>query len=397
MPAEPPSGRDPVALAQALIRCPSVTPAEGGALVLLADVLERAGFEVHPVTFVEEGTADVHNLYARIGEGPALLLAGHTDVVPPGNVLRWSRGPFDGVVEAGQLYGRGAADMKGGIAAMVSAALRWRDAGGTGALAFLVTGDEEGPAINGTRKLLEWAIERGECFVGCVVGEPTNPETLGDMVKVGRRGSLSFTLVVEGVQGHVAYPQRARNPIRDLLTLATALTKDPLDQGSEAFDPSNLEPVSIDVGNPARNVIPGEATAVFNIRYNDRWTPETLEGHLRERLDGAALGGGTEAIRYRMTVEPRVSESFLTRPGPLVAAMVEAVRAETGREPVLSTSGGTSDARFIKDVCPVVEFGLVGRTMHQVDEHVAVADIETLTRIYGRVIEACCTGSAPAD
>ena len=387
--------RDVVALAQELIRCPSVTPAEGGALGLLSDVLGNAGFAVERPVFSAPGTPDVQNLYARIGaDEPCLVFAGHTDVVPPGEVASWRHDPFAGVIENGLLYGRGAADMKGGIAAMVTAAVGCVEERGTplkGSIAFLITGDEEGPAVNGTVKLLEWARERGESFGHCVLGEPTNPERLGDMVKIGRRGSLTGRLRVRGKQGHVAYPHLAENPIPLLLRLSAALTAEALDAGTEHFDASNLELTTIDVGNAATNVIPAEARAVFNIRFNDRWTPVTLEAEIRARLDRAASG-----LPYELVFEPTNSDAFLTKPDAFVDLVANAVEAETGHRPALSTTGGTSDARFIKDYCPVVEFGPVGATMHGVDEHVAVADLERLTRIYRRII-AAYFATAPAN
>jgi succinyl-diaminopimelate desuccinylase len=378
---------DPIALTQALVRCPSVTPEEGGSLALLDEILTRAGFCVSRPVFSADGQPDVQNLYARIGsEGPVLVFAGHTDVVPPGDAARWTHPPFSGEVRDGVLYGRGAADMKGGVAASVAAALRYlaeRGGPGRGSVAFLITGDEEGPAVNGTVKLLAWAAERGERFDHCILGEPTNPQQLGDMIKIGRRGSLTGRLTVSGRQGHVAYPHLAENPITGLVRLVAALKAEPLDRGTAHFDPSNLEFTTVDVGNPASNVIPGDARAVFNIRFNDLWSPETLADEIRSRCREAA---GNE-VRYELAFEPTNATAFLTAPGPFVETMAAAIEAETGRRPTFSTTGGTSDARFIKDFCPVVEFGLVGQTMHQVDERVATADLEALTRIYRRVLD----------
>ena len=378
--------RDPVALTQALVRCPSVTPAEGGALALLAGILETAGFAVHLPVFSEQGTPDITNLYARVGaDGPCLVFAGHTDVVPPGDAARWSRDPFGGEIADGLLYGRGATDMKGGVAASVSAVLNHLEACGgaiPGSIAFLITGDEEGPAVNGTVKLLDWAKARGERFDHCVLGEPTNPDHFGEMIKIGRRGSLTGRLTVEGTQGHVAYPHLADNPIRGLLRLADGLLATPLDQGTAHFSPSNLELVTVDVGNPSTNVIPARAHAVFNTRFNDLWTDESLAAEIRTRLDRAA----GNAVRYEVTFDPSNSAAFLTAPGPFVSLVADAVAAVTGTVPTLSTTGGTSDARFIKDHCPVVEFGLVGRTMHQVDEHAAVADIVALEAVYRAIL-----------
>jgi succinyl-diaminopimelate desuccinylase len=385
---------DPVELAQALIRCPSLTPTEGGALALLSEVLEPAGFAVERPVFSTPGTPDVENLYARIGTGaPCLVFAGHTDVVPPGDLALWRHHPFGGILEHGFVYGRGAADMKGGVAAMVAAALDFvaeRGADFGGSIAFLITGDEEGPAVNGTVKLLEWARARGENLSHCVLGEPTNPERLGDMVKIGRRGSLTGRLRVRGKQGHVAYPHLADNPLPLLVKLTQALVSEPLDGGTTHFDASNLELTTIDVGNPATNVIPAEARAVFNIRFNDRWTPESLEAEIRARLDRAA---GNRA--YDLAFDPTNAVAFLTEPDAFVDLVTDAVEAETARRPALSTTGGTSDARFIKTVCPVVEFGLVGATMHGVDECVAVADLEQLTRIYRRILAAYFNAPSP--
>ena len=375
-------------IAQALIRCPSVTPEEGGALAYVADLLGQAGFTVHRPAFSEPGLPEIQNLYARVGQGlPCLVFAGHTDVVPPGDEAAWSHPPFGGVVKDDRLYGRGAADMKGGVAAMLAATLSHLARSGAperGSIAFLLTGDEEGPAVNGTVKLLAWAEERGERFSHCVLGEPTNPNRLGEMIKIGRRGSLTGRITVHGRQGHVAYPHRAENPIPGLLRLASALTADPLDGGTAHFDASNLEFTTLDVGNPATNVIPAEARATFNVRFNDTWTAETLGTEIRARLARAA----GEAVRYTLDLLPSNSPAFLTRPDAFVDLVSDAIEAETGRRPALSTTGGTSDARFIKDACPVIEFGLVGETMHQVDECVAVSDLERLTAIYRRVLAA---------
>jgi succinyl-diaminopimelate desuccinylase len=375
----------PLSLATSLVRCPSVTPEEGGALAFLAGVLQEAGFTVHRPVFSEPGTPDVENLYARFGTGrPCLVLAGHTDVVPPGDPALWRHDPFGGEIEAGELFGRGAVDMKGGIACMVAAVLQFLEErpAFAGSIAFLITGDEEGPAVNGTVKFLEWARERGGRFDHCILGEPTNPNVLGEMIKIGRRGSLTARLVAHGKQGHVAYPHLAENPIPGMLRLLAALLAEPLDAGTAHFDASNLEVTSVDVGNPASNVIPSEARAVFNIRFNDLWSPETLAAELDRRLREAA--GNT--VRYAMTVEPTNAVAFLTPPDRFVTFMTEAIEAETGRRPVLSTTGGTSDARFIKEACPVVEFGLVGQTMHQVDERVPVADLDRLAAIYLSVL-----------
>ena len=378
---------DPVAIARDLIRCRSVTPDEGGALDYLQEVLGRAGFAVHRATFAEPGTAPVDNLYARIGiERPNLMFAGHTDVVPPGDETAWKHPPFAGEIAADALYGRGAVDMKGGVACFVAAARDHLNANGgepnKGSLSFLITGDEEGVAVNGTVKLLQWAAARGETFDNCIVGEPSSHEVLGDTIKVGRRGSLNGTLIVTGRQGHVAYPDRADNPIRGMAVLIAAL-QGPLDEGSEHFDPSNLEFTTVDVGNRTVNLIPGEARARFNIRYNDRHSAIALKT-LIERRAQAAAGG---RVRYFLEWQPSNADVFLTKPGPFTELASAAVAEVTGRKPKLSTTGGTSDARFIKDYCPVLELGLVGRTAHQVDECTPLEELVALTAIYRSIIE----------
>ena len=378
---------DPVAIARDLLRCPSVTPEDGGALAYLQGVLAKAGFDVHRMTFAEPGTAPIENLYARIGtEGPNLVFAGHTDVVPAGDAKAWSHPPFAGDVAENALYGRGAVDMKGGIACFIAAALdHLAEHGGKpqrGSISLLITGDEESVAVNGTIKLLQWAAERGEKFDHCVLGEPSNVSVLGDTIKAGRRGSLNGTLVVTGRQGHVAYPDRADNPIRGLVTLIAALQA-PLDQGSKHFDPSNLEFTSVDVGNPTVNLIPGEARARFNIRYNDLHSQTALKTFIEQRAQAAAAG----RIHYAFEWQPSNADVFVTKPGPFTELAATAITEVTGIKPKLSTTGGTSDARFIKDYCPVLEFGLVGQTMHAVDERAPVADLLALTAVYRRIIE----------
>jgi succinyl-diaminopimelate desuccinylase len=382
---------DPVALTSALVQCPSVTPAEGGALAFLDKTLTAAGFTVHRVTFSEPGAADVENLYARIGtEPPHLMFAGHTDVVPPGDEKSWALPPFSGQVKDGMLYGRGAVDMKGGIACAVAAVLDRLAANGgkprkdgKGSISFLITGDEEGIAVNGTIKLLKWAADRGEKFDHCILAEPSNVSTLGDTIKIGRRGSLNGTLIVSGKQGHVAYPDRAENPIRGLVRLIDALQSEPLDKGSDNFQPSHFEFTSVDVGNTTVNLIPGEARARFNIRFNDNHTAESLHGLLQQRAEKAAAG----KIRFRFEFQPSNAGVFVTEPGPFTDMVVNAIADVTRRNTELSTSGGTSDARFICHYCPVVEFGLVGATMHQVDERVPVAELKALTTVYGKILD----------
>lgn len=378
---------DPVELAQALIRCPSVTPEDHGALAVVEDALSRLGFVCHRLRFEEDGTAPVDNLYARLGTAaPHLAFAGHTDVVPPGDLAAWRADPFAGEVRNGVLYGRGAVDMKGAIACFIAATARFLDGNRpAGSISLLITGDEEGPAINGTQKVLGWLAARGETLDACVVGEPTNPARLGEMIKIGRRGSLTGWLTVRGIQGHAAYPERADNPIPRLLAMLRALGAEPLDGGSEHFQPSELVITSVDVGNPATNVIPAEARATFNIRFNDRHTARSLDAWLRQRLDGA---GGDYQLETRSS-----AEAFVTLPGAFTGLLADLIERELGMVPELSTSGGTSDARFVKDVCPVVEFGLVGQTIHQVDERVPLAELEALTGVY-RALLASYVGPA---
>jgi succinyl-diaminopimelate desuccinylase len=379
-------------IARGLIRCRSVTPEDGGALPYLRDLLARSGFSAELVTFEAAGTPAVLNLYARFGSGrPNLVFAGHTDVVPPGDVKRWRFDPFAAEIADGELFGRGACDMKGGVAAAVAAALRFIESRPfPGSISFLITGDEEGPAVNGTVKLLDWALARGELFDHCILGEPTCVRALGDTIKHGRRGSLNGRLTIHGRQGHVAYPHIADNPIRALAPVLAALFAPPLDHGNADFQPSNLEVVSVDVGNPAANVIPGEVRLAFNVRFNDRWTPESLASEIARRVASAAGGA-----RTTLAFEPTNAVAFLTRPGPFTDLVAAAVEEVTGRKPELSTGGGTSDARFIKNACPVVELGLVNATIHAVDERVALDDLEALSKIYERVLERYFAEFAP--
>ncbi|MBN9067044.1 MAG: succinyl-diaminopimelate desuccinylase [Rhizobiales bacterium] len=382
---------DPASNLAELIRCASVTPADAGALTALAAMLQPLGFRIERPVFSEDGTPDIENLYARLdGNGKHLMFAGHTDVVPPGDEGAWTHPPFAADTEKGFLYGRGAVDMKGGIACFVAAVARHiaRHGRPKGSISLLITGDEEGPAINGTVKLLGWAAAKGEKWDGAIVGEPTNPNVLGDMIKIGRRGSLSGTITVHGRQGHVAYPHLADNPLPGIVALAGALMHPPFDEGTKDFQPSNLEVTSIDVGNKATNVIPASATASFNIRFNDLWDAKRLQAEIRNRLDRAATNlrpNGTP-LDFEIEWRDRPSPVFLTRDQHLIDAFAGAVSSITGKQPELSTSGGTSDARFIKDYCPVLEFGLVGQTMHMVDERVSLDDLETLTRIYQRFL-----------
>ncbi|MCH7932158.1 MAG: succinyl-diaminopimelate desuccinylase [Proteobacteria bacterium] len=375
---------DPVALTRALIRCPSVTPDDAGALGVLRDAIEPLGFTCHRLTFSEPGAADVDNLYARVGSGaPNFCFAGHTDVVPVGDSAAWSVDPFGAELIDGVVYGRGAVDMKGAVACFAAAAARFLEARGDafgGSISLLITGDEEAVAINGTRKVLAWMAERGETLDACLVGEPTNPARLGEMVKIGRRGSVTGWLTVRGVQGHVAYPHLADNPARRMVRTLAALYDHVLDDGSEHFPASNLEVVTVDVGNPAENVIPAQAKATFNIRFNDNHTGDSLAAWLRETC---AAHAGDHELTTRIG-----GEAFLTPPGRLSELIVDAVERACGNRPELGTTGGTSDARFIKDHCPVAEFGLVSETAHKVDERVAVADLRALTDTYVAVLDA---------
>lgn len=378
---------DPVELARALIRCPSVTPADAGAIQTLIAALEPLGFACHRLTFGDpDATGDdapVENLYAVVGEGGRnFCFAGHTDVVPVGDRAAWTVDPFGAEVIDGVLYGRGAADMKGAVACFAAAAARFLAKRGRnfgGRISLLITGDEEGPAVNGTKKVLDWLAARGETLDACLVGEPTNPMRLGEMIKIGRRGSLTGRLTVHGIQGHTAYPHLAENPVHHLVRMLHAVTAEPLDHGTAHFQPSTLQITTVDVGNPASNVIPAVARAAFNIRFNDRHTAESLERWLRGKFDA-------EGARYLLEIQVS-GESFLTPPGPLSDLVAGAVERRLGRRPELSTTGGTSDARFIKDVCPVAEFGLVGQTMHKVDERVPLADLAALTDIYENVLD----------
>jgi succinyl-diaminopimelate desuccinylase len=369
----------PAALAARLIRRPSVTPRDEGALAIVAEALESLGFTCHRLVFGGgDGSDEIHNLYARYGTGrPNLCFAGHTDVVPAGARAAWSFDPFGATLRDGALCGRGAVDMKGAIAAFIAATQHYLDEQGSafaGSISLLITGDEEGAAVNGTRKVLEWLTQRGEALDACLVGEPTSARVLGDMIKIGRRGSLTGHLTAHGVQGHTAYPHLADNAAHRLVAMLHTLTTAELDRGTAHFQPSTLQVSTIDIGNPASNVIPASAQATFNIRFNDCWTGETLKHWLTERLDGAD---------GHYTLDVSVSgESFLVPPGVIGDRLAEAIRRVTGQTPDFSTTGGTSDARFIQAYCPVAEFGLVGLTMHRIDERVALTDLAALTDIY---------------
>jgi len=374
---------DPVELAQALIRCPSVTPKDEGALAVLEKALAPLGFTCHRLHFEQDGTAPIDNLYARIGTaGPNFCFAGHTDVVPPGE--NWQHGPFSGTVENGTLYGRGAVDMKSAIAAFAAAASRYL-ANDTpkGSISLLITGDEEGPAINGTPKLLGWLQERGETLDHCIVGEPTATARAGDTLKIGRRGSITTDVTVRGVQGHVGYPHRARNPIPAMAALISRLSSHVLDKGTEHFEPSSLSFTTVDVGNPAANVIPAEARATFNIRFNDTHSANSLKRWIEGEAKTVEADTKCE-IALRFTVGGDV---FITQPGSFTDLVSKAVQRATNAAPEFSTTGGTSDARFIRAHCPVAELGLPGGTMHKVDECVPIAEIARLSDIYLAILE----------
>lgn len=373
---------DPVALTQALIRCASVTPEEGGAIKLLEATLAPFGFACR-----RADRGGIANLFARRGEsGPVFGFAGHTDVVPVGDARAWSADPFGAEIRDGVLYGRGATDMKSGVAAFVAAACAEIVEGAldAGSVALLITGDEEGEADHGTRALLDFMAERGERVDVCLVGEPTSVERLGDVMKIGRRGSLNASIFARGRAGHSAYPERALNPLPPLVALLDRLARAPLDEGTAHFQPSTLALTSVDTGNPASNVIPGAAVARFNIRFNDLHSGASLVDRLEAACREAEAASGVS-----FALETKISgEAFLTQPGELTELVRNAVEAETGRRPEMTTGGGTSDARFIKNHCPVVEFGLTGRSMHAVNECVAVAEIEQLTAVYRRILKA---------
>ncbi len=384
---------DPINLAARLIQCPSVTPDDAGALDVLQGALEALGFACKRLPFSEPGTDTVDNLYARLGtKTPHICFAGHTDVVPAGDKSAWQVDPFVGNIHAQSLWGRGAADMKGAIAAFVAAVASYLDAHPSpnssisGSISLLITGDEEGPSINGTRKMLDWLTQQGEVIDDCVVGEPTNTDALGDTIKIGRRGSVNGTITMTGTQGHVAYPHLADNPVPRLAAMVHHLSTSKLDEGSTHFQPSNLAMTSFDVGNSATNIIPAQATARFNIRYNDNWQADTLSAWVRARLDACAGLVDCEPASYELALV-HTGDCFLTEPGPFVKQLSAAIHKVTNREPTLSTSGGTSDARFIKNITRVVEFGLVGKTMHKVDEHVPLDDIRQLSEIYRLVLQ----------
>ena len=380
---------DPVALAQTLIRCRSITPQEAGALDTLAAALNPLGFRCLRFQFADPGQVPVDSLYARLGaESPNLCFAGHTDVVPPGPEEAWVAEPFAGEIRDGRLIGRGAVDMKGAIAAFVAAVARRLDRAppSPGSISLLITGDEEGPAVHGTARVMPWLADHGERFDACLVGEPTSAVRVGDTVKIGRRGSLKAALTVHGVQGHIAYPDAADNAAHRLVHMLSALLAEPLDSGTEHFAPSSLQISTIDIGNPTINVIPAMARAAFNIRFNDRHSAASLQDWIRTRLD--RVGG-----HYDLEVT-RSGDAFVSPPGQFADQVAQAVAGVTGSRPAFDTGGGTSDARFIKDYCPVVECGLLNRTAHQIDEHVTLDDLARLTDIYYAILDAVFPAAA---
>jgi succinyl-diaminopimelate desuccinylase len=377
---------DPVQILQDLIRCPSVTPHDAGALDVLQNLLTKAGFTCHRLLFKDQDTPDIDNIFARIGAGaPHLCFAGHTDVVPVGDEKGWTHPPFAAEIHDGQIYGRGATDMKGSNAAFTTAAIDFVKANPnfTGSISFLITGDEEGPAINGTDKVLKWMKENGHVPDHCLVGEPTCVDQLGDTIKIGRRGSLSFTVTVEGKQGHVAYPNKTDNPIAKLARFVDHISSTPLDSGNAHFDPSTLAVTTFDVGNPATNVVPARATAKFNIRFSTEHNYESLNAWATVHVEKvkSELGGKWSVVSNEG------AEAFITEPGDFAQLVQNAVQQETGLTPALSTTGGTSDARFIKNYCEVLEFGPTNATIHQVDECISVVELEATARVYARVLE----------
>ncbi len=378
---------DTIQILQDLIRCLSVTPVDAGALDTLEKLLSAEGFTCHRLVFKDQDTPDIDNLFARFGStAPHLCFAGHTDVVPVGDETDWSHPPFGAVIANGQLYGRGATDMKGSVAAFAAAAIDYvrENPKSAGSISFLITGDEEGPAINGTIKVLEWMKKFHHVPDHCLVGEPTCVDALGDTIKIGRRGSLSFIVTVEGTQGHVAYPNKTDNPVHKLARLVDRISTTPLDNGNDHFDPSTLAVTTFDVNNKATNVVPARATAKFNIRFSTEHNYETLRAWVDDKIATvkAELGGRWTVITNEG------AEAFITEPGSFVGLVQDAVEQETGLLPKLSTSGGTSDARFIKDYCPVLEFGPTNATIHQVDERINVKELKATTRIYRRIIDA---------
>jgi succinyl-diaminopimelate desuccinylase len=377
---------DPVTMLQQLVRCPSVTPHEAGALTTVQTWLDSAGFTSSRLVFTASNSPDIDNLFSRIGTaGPHLCFAGHTDVVPQGDETIWTHAPFAADIKDGYIFGRGTTDMKGSVTAFAAAACDFvrENPAFKGSISFLITNDEEGPAINGTVKVLQWMKDNGHIPDHCLVGEPSCVDQLGDTIKIGRRGSLSFVVTCEGKQGHVAYPHKADNPIPKLARLVERLSAKPLDNGNNAFDPSSLVFTSFDVGNPAGNVIPSKATLKFNIRYSTEQTYASLKalvnGHVEKLYEEM---GGTWSVVFT-----EGAEAFITEPGAFVGLVQDAISDETGVVPKLSTSGGTSDARFIKDYCPVLEFGPTNATIHQTDERISIAELQATTRIYRRIIE----------
>jgi len=376
---------DAVAVTQRLVQYASVTPAKGAIFDELQSWFESLGFSVERPTFCQEGTPDVENLYARLGTSkPHLMFAGHVDVVPTGEEALWGADPFDGHIENDILYGRGTVDMKGGIGAFIASVVRYlkTQQQDFGSISFLITGDEEGPAINGSVKLLEWAKQKGEEWDHCLLGEPTNTARIGDVIKVGRRGSLTGAITITGQQGHVAYPHLAANPLPKLAEVVAKISSSIIDDGTDVFQPTNLEFINIDVGNDASNVIPQSATARFNIRFNDLQSPQSLETFVKGHLDQVIA----DPFHYELSFEPCNSHVFRTQADGILKHLQKAIFDETGAYPDLTTGGGTSDGRFIKDYCPIIEFGLVGKTMHKIDEHTPIQDLSLLSAIFERTL-----------
>ncbi|MGN6102709.1 MAG: succinyl-diaminopimelate desuccinylase [Devosia sp.] len=397
-----PPAADPIALVKALIRCPSVTPTEAGVLDVLATALASLGFDVSRLRFEGDGSYPVDNLFATRAApggkpGPHLLFAGHTDVVPPGDPAAWTYPPFEAREAEGRVYGRGAADMKSGIAAFVAAIAQELQEGGlnAGRVSLAITNDEEAESINGTEKILAWAAGEGHRFDFSIVGEPSSIARPGDSIKIGRRGSLNGLATVTGIQGHVAYPERALNPVPVLARVVSALSG-PLDSGNAHFPPTNLEFTSVDVGNPTTNLIPLKAEGRFNVRFNTGFTPETLLERLRQRVAEVEANNPAAArARIDLAILQRPSVAFLTEQGAELDRLCALIERETGQRPELSTAGGTSDARFIARYCPVVEFGLPGPSMHKTDESVLIADLLALTGLYRAFIAGYL--AAPKD
>ena len=381
---------NPITLTQALVKCQSITPNDDGALLVVQDHLSSMGFDCSPLLFSGNGSYEVKNLFATIGsDGPHLAFAGHTDVVPPGNESSWKHPPFSAIIEGDKLFGRGTEDMKSIIACFISATEKFLKKNGKnfgGKISFIITGDEEGEAINGTPQIMEWTKKQNIKIDHCLVGEPTSNTNIGDKVKIGRRGSVNFFLTVKGVQGHTANGHRAQNPVHCLSKLITNILEKPLDEGNEFFLPTAIQIPTFDVGNPAHNVIPEYASATINIRFNDLHTPESLIKWLNEKIESIFTNIENATCKVKHEISAR---SFLNKPGNLSKIVSKSISQATGRneKPELATDGGTSDARFIKNYCEVIELGIRNQTLHQVDEFVFLDDLTELTKIYYKILE----------